>query len=241
MGNALTRVIGRGGRLTAATLLALLASAGPVSAGSFQVNPVTIRLAPDKATGEIMIGNVAAEPVAVRVTALRWTQVNGRDVYAATADVIASPPIFTIAPGAKQLVRIGLRRRLPGAAYRVIVQEIPGPTDGKPGIKVALRLNLPLYILIRNAVPSVSWSAGRDAAGELFAEAKNEGGAHSQILGIEALDQSGKAIGSTTAMGVVLPNSARRWALGKGAGTAIDLVVRGPRGTVRSKLSVERP
>lgn len=241
MSTGSTSSIGKGGRLMAATLFAMFACAEPASAGSFQVNPVNIRLAPNKATSEIMIGNVAKAPVAVRVTALKWTQLNGRDVYEPTTDVIASPPIFTMAAGARQVVRIGLRRRLPGAAYRVILQEIPGPSDGRTGIKVALRLNLPLYILASDGAPSLSWTAARDAAGELFVEARNAGPVHSQVTGIEAQDAAGKRIGSTSAMGVVLPQSARRWTLGKGAGTPADLLIRGPKGVVRSKLSVERP
>src|SRR3546814_7495729 len=92
------------------------------------------------------MGNDTGDEVGILVSALRWTQVAGKDVYAPADDLIASPPIFMLEPHGKQLIRLGLRRRTPGAAYRVIVEEIPNEKASGTGIKVALRLNLPLYI-----------------------------------------------------------------------------------------------
>lgn len=244
MSKSATFVAGRGGRFAAAALFAFAAALPATSAraGSFGVNPIYVTLAPDRASTELSISNTAAAPVAVRVTALRWTQRDGGDVYEETTDVIASPPIFTIAPGASQLVRIGLRSRTPGAAYRLILEEIPGPSEaGTTGIRTTLNLNLPFYVAAKGGLPALSWTAARDAAGVLTVEAHNSGTAHSQISGIEAQDARGAQIGSTNAMGVVLPGGARRWTLGTGSGAATSLLVRGPAGVTRSTVLVERP
>jgi fimbrial chaperone protein len=236
-------ILKRGRFAAAATLfaLAVTAPAATAWASSFGVSPIYVTLAPDRATTELSIRNTGAMPVAVRVTALRWTQLDGADVQEATTDVIAYPPIFTIAPGASQTVRIGLRTRTAGAAYRLILEEIPGSNEGASGIRTTLNLNLPFYVLARGGVPALSWTARRDAAGLLIVEAHNSGTAHSQIIGIEAQDAAGVQIGSTSAMGVVLPGSSRRWTLGAGSGTAVNLLVRGPRGITRSTVLVERP
>ena len=240
----MTLVIEKGGRRGAAALLAAatLLAASPACAGSFQVNPVNVALAPDKGSTELSLVNADAASVSVRVTALRWTQKDGADVYEPTRDVIASPPIFTVAPGARQLIRIGLRSRVPGTAYRLIVEEIPGPPVEGSGIKVALKLNLPFYVLSPGrAGATLSWTAHRGANGELFAQARNGGAQHAQVLGLEARDGAGRAIGGSKAMGVVLPMSARRWSLGAAKSAPAELIVKTAQGETRSIVRVEQP
>ncbi|HEY5723496.1 MAG TPA: fimbria/pilus periplasmic chaperone [Allosphingosinicella sp.] len=217
-----------GRRAAAALILAALAShASPAAAGALQVNPVAVAVMPDKGAGELRLDNEDTKPVAVRVTALRWTQAEGRDRTEETRDLVVSPPIFTVAPGSRQLIRIGFRNRTPGAAYRLIVEEIPGPKTPGTGISVALKLDLPLYVIARpGAVPALSWAARRGLDGTLVVEGWNSGDVHSQVLAIEARDSTGRIVGRTEAMGVVLPSSNRVWTLGAAAGTPTMLVVR---------------
>lgn len=225
----------------AAVVAAQLFQAAPSIAGSFRVDPVNVFLPVDKATTSLSVGNNADQPVAIRVSALRWTQLDGEDVYAPTSDVIASPPIFTLEPGGKQLIRLGLRQRQPGAAYRIMVEEIPSGESAGTGIKVALRLNLPLYVLAgEQAVSNIRWSAWRDAAGATVLEGRNEGAAHKQILSIAALDPAGRQIASTREMGVVLPGGARRWTLAQSAQLPAEVMVADPSGETRSKVRVEQ-
>ena len=173
------------------------------------------------------------------MTALRWTQIDGRDQTDATRDLVVSPPIFTVAPGAQQLIRVGFRNRVPGAAYRIIVEEIPGPRASGTGIAVSLRLDLPLYLVARRgAAPALSWAARRGPDGALIVEGRNGGDLHAQILGIEARDSSGRVVGRTQAMGVVLPSSSRTWTLGGQAGTPSELIVRTAAGETRVPVRV---
>lgn len=215
-------------RAAAALLVAVLGSlASPAAASAFRINPIAVDVMPDKSAGELRLHNVDSNPVAVRATALRWTQVNGQDRTEATRDLVVSPPIFTVAPGAEQLIRIGFRNRTPGAAYRLVFEEIPGPKTRGTGIKVALKLDLPLYVVAsRDAAPALTWAARRGPDGALIVEGRNSGARQSQILAIEARDAAGKVVGRTAAMGVVLPSSSRTWTLGSKAGTPSELVVR---------------
>ncbi|MBV8687949.1 MAG: molecular chaperone [Alphaproteobacteria bacterium] len=227
-------------RAAAALLLAALAlPAAPAAAGAFRITPVAVAVMPDEGAGELRLHNQDSRPVAVRVTALRWTQSDGRDRTEPTADLVVSPPIFTVAPGAQQLVRIGFRRRTPAAAYRLIVEEIPGPRAPGTGVSVSLKLDLPLYVVARRgAAPALSWAARRGPGGVLVVEGRNSGDLHAQILAIEARDASGQALGRTQAMGVVLPSSSRAWTLGAKAGTPTALVVRTAAGETRVAVRV---
>ncbi len=230
-----------GSRRAAAALLlvGLSLPASPAAAGAFRINPVAVAVMPDEGAAELRLHNEDSAPVAVRVKALRWTQPDGRDRTEATRDLIVSPPIFTVAPGAQQLIRIGFRNRTPRTAYRLIVEEIPGQRPAGTGISVSLKLDLPLYVIARRgAAPALSWAARRGSDGALVVEVRNSGDLHAQILAIEAREPSGRLVGRTEAMGVVLPSSSRAWTLGGSVGAPTELVVRTAAGETRVPVRV---
>ena len=103
----------------------------------------------------------------IRAYALGWRQADGEDHYDETAAMIVSPPVFTIPPGGSQIVRVGPRAPARAAQpYRLIIEEVPEAAPGT-GIRVALRLNLPLYIRMAAGAPAdLSWSARRGGDGQ---------------------------------------------------------------------------
>jgi fimbrial chaperone protein len=231
--------------LASSLLITGLLAGSPAAAGSFQVNPVHVTMAANRNTASLTIRNSEATEVAVRVTAYRWTQEKGEDVYSETTDVIASPPIFTIAAGGTQLVRVGLKGRLAGGAYRVVLEEIPGKQTIGSQVQVTLRLNLPLYLLPpKGGAADLKWRAWRDGTGHWFVEAANRGSLHAQILEIGATTAAGKSIVLSRQMGVVLPSSARYWKLGPRpgleTGTPLLLNIRHSTGESREKVQVEQ-
>lgn len=227
-----------------AWLIAGTIFAAPALAGSFRINPVNISLPADRKAASLTLTNSGAAPVSVRILTYEWTQADGADVHSPTDNVIASPPIFTIAPGKTQLVRIGLKTRPASGAYRVIFEEIPRE-DAAPGeIQVSLRLNLPLYLVPKGGGKAeLSWRAWRDTAGEVFVEGRNSGSAHGQVLELTA-GQSGKRQTLSKQMGVVLPSSARSWKIGKRpelqSGAPLELSVRSPTGETQSQIVLEQ-
>ena len=107
-----------------------------------------------------------------------------------------------------------------------------------------MRLNLPLYVLAKGRTkPDVSWKAWRDPSGEMIVEGRNRGMLHSQILGLAA-DQGGQRHSLSDQMGVVLPGSARQWAVGKhpkfAAGAPLLLRVKGSAGETQAQIVLER-
>ena len=233
------------GSVAACSWLILGAAFGvPASAGSLKVNPVHINLPAGSQAVSLKMTNGDAAPASVRVTTFGWTQVDGRDVYTPTNNVIVSPPIFTIPAGKTQLVRIGLRSRGSAGAYRVIFEEIPvqRPVGGQ--IQVTLKLNLPLYLLPPGGGKSdVSWKAWRDGKGEMVVEGRNRGSLHSQVSQLSAQLPAGARLLSND-MGVLLPESARQWKIGKrsdfAVGAPLLLKVRSSGGETQSQIVVEQ-
>jgi fimbrial chaperone protein len=233
------------GRKTAALawLIAALGLAQPAGAGSYTVNPVQISLPEDERAASLTIKNSDSAPVSIHVQTLAWSQVDGQDRYAPTNNLIASPPIFTIAPGASQLLRVGVKDRRLGRAYRVILEEIPPQKPPQGKVQVTLRLNLPLYLLPPGAGKAdVSWRAWRDQTGQLFVEGRNAGTLHKQVTELDVVHGASNEV-LTKQMGVVLPGSARVWKVQDGkklqSSAPFILQVRSPTGDAQARITLE--
>jgi fimbrial chaperone protein len=195
-----------------AAALCLAVPAFPAAAGTLQVNPVLITIDRDHRTGTVTVRNVEAAPVTIRAYSLAWHQAGGSDNYEESGAVIVSPPIFTIAPGGTQLVRVGLRNQAAGPqAYRLIIEEVPEATP-MDGVRVALRLNIPLYAMIRAGDPALlRWSAERAAGGGWVIVAENPGSGYVRLGADAARNATGVRFDDTVNFGTVLPGATRRW------------------------------
>ena len=198
-----------------ATLASAAVPAAPAAAGTLQVNPVLLEINADRRTATVTLRNEEATPVTIRAYALDWRQAEGGESYDETSAVIVSPPIFTVAPGATQLIRVGLRTPSSAPhAYRLIVEEVPEAAGGN-GIRVALRLNLPLYASVAaGEAAALRWSAWREADGGWTLEAINGGRGYVRLDPALALGATGIGVPDHVNLGTVLPGAIRRWRLG---------------------------
>ena len=203
--------------LAACAALMLTAAAGlaPAAAGTLQVNPVLVEIGAARRTGSVTVRNVEDVPVTIRAYPLLWRQEGGEDHYDPSEAVIVSPPVFTIPAGGTQIVRVGLRRPTTAPQpYRLMIEEVPEAHPGA-GIRVALRLNLPLYSGIAPGAPGdLRWSASRQADGRWTVEARNAGAGWVRVDAAIAQAATGIRYEDGFAFGTVLPGAARRWLIG---------------------------
>jgi fimbrial chaperone protein len=178
----LTRVLEQ----AACGLFFFVVCAGIASAGTIGVSPVRVTLSDSQKIGSLSVRNDGAEPVTMQMEVLSWSQREGNAVFAATRELLANPPIFTIPAGGSQLVRVGLRRA-PDAqrelTYRVILQELPPPPNPDlTGARMTLRISLPVFVSPEiEAKPVLLWQAVRTSQGALKISLSNNGNGHIQI------------------------------------------------------------
>ncbi len=200
-----------------AALLAFLASSA-VFAGSFQVSPVRVELSPTVATASINVRNESTtDAVVVQLRPMDWKQVGGEDAYTSSPDLIATPPIFTLQPGATQTVRVGLRRaeaRDVQQTFRLFITEVPGPPkEGFQGLQVALNIGIPVFIAPKaKRVTALAWRAKPAADGKLALTATNPGNSHVQILEAKVLEGT-DAIVTTQQPRYILAGQTVTWQL----------------------------
>jgi fimbrial chaperone protein len=198
-----------------ATLLGVLA-AGGAHAQSLEVAPVRIEMAPGQMTTTILVTNRGKESTGVQARVFAWKQSGNDDQLTATKDVLISPPIAELQAGQTQLIRI--LRRKPAAAteatYRILIDQIPpaaAPTAN--GVRIALRLSLPIFVApAQRAEQNLEWRVVSADGIEAELVARNRGARHVRVSDLSLSGPTGVAL---TASGspYVLPGAERRWRL----------------------------
>ena len=200
----------------AACGLAFLFGATAVSAGSFAVNPVRATLSAKQPVGSLVVQNNGSEPTVVQLETVSWAQQDGKEVYEPTKDILATPPIFTVPAGGSQIVRVGMRRAAePGRelTYRLFLQEVPQTKTDLQGLRVVLRVGIPVFVLPAAAAsPSLRWQAMRMADGSLRVRVTNSGNAHIQLARSKLMTTgNARALAEQDVPAYVLAGQTRDW------------------------------
>jgi fimbrial chaperone protein len=186
-------------------------------AGSFTANPIRLTVPAGANSTSLLLENTGDQPVLVQAELMAWSQQDGKDVLTPSQDLIVSPPIFKIATGASQTVRVGLLRPATGdreLTYRLFLQEVPPPRPlGEPGVGVALRLGLPVFVLPKGRVaPQLTWRVSPERDG-LTLSLTNSGNAHVQARECKLYREDGTLIGEQQLAAYVLPGQTRSWSI----------------------------
>lgn len=183
-------------------------------AGSFQVNPVRLELAAQEKTAVVRVLNTGDETVTIQSQLLAWSQQDGIDLLVPTREVLVSPPIFKLKPGATQIVRVGLLRQVDDhreLCYRLQIEEIPSPPapDFK-GLQVALRIGMPVFVKSREkAAQDLHFSVSKPVNGNLDLSISNQGNAHAQLYELTIQAKEGQTVAAHKNSLYILPGQRR--------------------------------
>lgn len=221
----------------AAAALALAVALAPcaVLAGQFSASPVRIYMATKDRTTAVTVANESSAELVMQADLFLWRQTaTGQEELTPTEDLIAAPPIFKLAPGAKQVIRLAMLKPMPTAeqlTYRVIVREIPEVKPPEPGVQlqIALAFSLPVFITPPSAKRQLLCGVQRAAQNTVTAVCENTGTAYAQPTEFKLNDANGQTLLVNNSGGYVLPGIKRSFALkreaGRIAGGKVQLLV----------------
>lgn len=234
-------------RMSIMTLALFFISVQHSTATSLHVTPVMIDLTAPAGAGVITLRNDGTAAATVQLRVFKWMQQNGEDTYLATKDVVVSPPMTKLAPGAQQTIRVvRTKKTLAGQeSYRLFVDEVPQATQQKQtGIRFLIRQSIPVFF---NAISvekaKVSWSASSKGR-NLTLTARNSGADRLKVSKLLLKDQSGKVLARVEGLtGYVLGGSTRQWNFTLPAGTtikgrALTLTAEDDKGPIRASVTV---
>lgn len=193
------------------TLFALLGLAQ--AAQAFQVRPVRLDFGSRVAASQLMVHNPTQRPLLLQAQAFDWGQEDGQERLTPSQALIVNPPIFELAPGASQVVRVGLRRAVESGverSHRIWLSQVPTPEDVDSGVQLLLRVSLPVFVTGAATPPAQpQWQRHGQTL-----ELHNSGGRHLQVRALDLLSDAGE----TASFGpcYALPGQQCRWALPSG-------------------------
>lgn len=217
-------------------------------AGSFTINPVRVTLSATQAVAAVTVRNAGTEPTVIQLETSSWNQHDGQDALASTAEVLATPPILTVPPGASRIIRVGLRRPADSQrelTYRLFLREVPPPEPISQGLRVALLLSMPIFVVPpRMPAPQMQWHAWRTQDGNIRIRAHNTGQSHVQLGELQITGSGGSPVLATRNMSeYLLPDNAREWTVAArsmpAAGTPLIISSQADIGRLAANITLE--
>ena len=213
--------------MTAAFALAL--GAGAAQAQGLTVLPVSIVMAPGQMSASLTLVNHSDKETAFQVRSFAWSQSGPDEMLTPTEELMASPPMATMAPGAIQVVHLALRRAATSreASYRILLDQAPPPPA--PGVvRIALRQSIPVFAQpMARTASKMQWRV-ETAGGKATLVAMNSGSRHEMVRGIALAGPGGASSAvDSLASPYILPGATRRWQL------LTPTLASAPGGTVR--------
>lgn len=236
-------------RIRPAAFAAALCLASPAAraAAHLEVSPVLLDVLAPSATGAVTLKNDDSRPTTLQVRLFKWRQSNGQESYEPTQDVVASPPIATIAPGATLTVRVIRAAEAPvqgEEAYRLVLDQLPeADRSGRAKVAMLLRQVLPVFFAHPDrSGPQVAWSVTRGPKGYEL-RAHNDGDQRLRVARVTLTGAGGAPVKlGGGLLGYVLGHADMSWTLGKSGafrpGAAVTLRGESDHGDLRATAPV---
>lgn len=193
----------------ALTLAAALAAA-PALASGLQVEPVSVVI--EGRSSVLWLVNTADTPLPTQVRVYRWSQGEQGDRLEATDALLASPPMASIAPGQRQLVRVVAAN--PGTcedAYRLAINEVPTISPKGSGLRYVMQYSVPVFVTAAKCKairPELTWQL-EAADGGVRLRVSNHGTMHAQLADLRLRASSHRTVLAAGLLGYVLPGAER--------------------------------
>ncbi|MDR6394043.1 fimbrial biogenesis chaperone [Herbaspirillum seropedicae] len=166
----------------------------PALASNFEIAPVVLELSSARTAGVVKIVNNDNHNVSLQVRAYEWNQVDSKDELQPTQNLIISPPVFNLAPGASQVIRV-VSRQAAGAseiAFRLLIDEIPSSSEGAL-ISFKFRISMPVFIAA-NTAPKLQLDYQLHAGKPARLMVQNSGNRRARLLDLALTLPNGKKI-----------------------------------------------
>lgn len=182
------------------------------------VGPTLLTLTEKQTVGALTLTNRGDKSTTFEARMFRWDITDNQDDLEPTRELLVSPPVFTLAAGDSQTVRVALIKEFPQqteASYRLIFRELPSASQEGPviGLQVALQISIPVFVLPATAAPvNLNWQAYTNDQEELVVAAENRGGRHLKFTHLLPQQASGASLAEPwQGLYYLLPGTRREW------------------------------
>ncbi|MDD5223619.1 MAG: fimbria/pilus periplasmic chaperone [bacterium] len=163
-------------------------------AGSFKVLPMKVFLDQKKNAEKIIVKNESENDLTLQLSIFNWKQDNkANDVYEPTENIIITPKILTLKKGEERVIRVGYVKysEEKELSYRIYLEEISAEKPGVMGLKMLLKVGIPIFITSAKEKPAGVIEGVEIQNGKIKANVKNNGNSHLFLTSIKAVGDDG--------------------------------------------------
>ena len=207
--------------LTAFCCLALLCVSGASRANALEISPTILQFQQDQSHQSVRISNRGQTPIIVQARSFMWEQDGDADTLLASAQIVISPPIFTLQPGTTQTLRVMLRDPEPlrsARHFRLLIDDITPSAAGQMGSRMVIRMSLPVFTEASSSQSGqLHWSIDNSRPDAVTLKATNDGGRYENIRSVERVNSDGSlsAASPLASNTYILPGVTRQWTVPK--------------------------
>lgn len=237
-------------RLRVLTRCCLLGAGLPTvaTAAGLSVSPVSLQFQPGQVAEGLWLSNSGEMPLTAQLRGFEWSQRGGDEQLSPTRELAVSPPMFTIAPGQRQFVRVVRVAQPPTRlerSYRILVDELPTVgAEPRPGLNFMMRYSVPVFVDTPPgaavAAQQLSWHIVQ-AGGAARLVTESRAARRAQLTDLQLLDDQGAVLFERQGLvGYVLAGAGRQWPFAldaRTAGNAREIRVRVDGNMVKTALS----
>lgn len=154
-------------------------------AGTIDVLPSIVKLKASQTASSIQFRNTTNDEASFEIKVVEESGVGTEMQRIPSSDVVVSPKIFTVKPGAHQTVRFSLKKPNTTAdekRYRLFAEQLPtNVASDEPGIRMLVNLGIPLFISPVNEQIGLARTITNKGI-----SIQNTGNVTVQVLGFEA-------------------------------------------------------
>ena len=225
--------------LLGAMLLALLA---PASA-TIGIVPIRMTLDARAPLSVFTITNKDDVAKVVKASLFRWEHQGVTDKLSPSAEVLISPPVFTIPPHETQVIRAFARKRA-GATeqtYRMLVEDSPIGPSSRVGMGVTMHISVPIFV-----APSIDsekkaiWTVRTAPGSRYIVTLDNASNRHIRVVSI-AIDEGKAVLGAVKDPSYVFAGERMEWtivSLARPALKSVTLDVQADGGDFKQTMAV---
>lgn len=192
-------------------VLALFCIMPSASYAGYQLDKVRIYLSQRNSIDTLKVTNPDNAPTNVQAQVYAWTYKDGKEDLTPTTDIIVSPPIMKIPPNRTQLLRVGWRQPtalITEKMYRLFIMEI---TPEKPltqtGVRIRLRLGVPIFVAPTNPVYQLSWTSEGLSGKKFKVKVSNSGNVHVNLASVNLVTDDNKTVGNYPGSVYIFPGA----------------------------------
>ena len=144
-------------------------------------------------------------------------QEKGQDIYADTRDIIVTPPIFTLRPQEKRIIRVSQRITDISdyeKAYRLYLQQISSNAlekDMQYGLRLIVNISIPIFIAPETVQKDFIWQLKKIDDHQLQLVIENKSNIHIQCKQLTLFNAEQNILWDQNVFAYILPNQKKIW------------------------------